>query len=195
MQIRSDMHAPVTHVPHPNQPLPPVKRRELRDVVMRRAGAYLDRCGMNGVDADGRLEIRAAGLSRAELRDLQEGLVKHVARKLNVEQIGGAGVTRLDRVLDVDHPRLSRREAVELLERRGYGFERRLPRAAATVLTDWCGGLPVHVADDADGEAYVLPYAGECSRSTADGAVSVDVARLLQFLMGLERKEDALPPS
>lgn len=186
--------APVAHIPHPNQPLSSVQRREVRDVVMRRASAYLDRRGMTETARDGHIEFDAAGLSRDELSDLQEGLVKHVARKLNVEQIGGACVTRLDRILNADHPRLTSDEAAELLARRGYGLERDLPHAAAAVLTDWCGGLPVHIAHGADGGSYVLPYAGECSRSTADGAVSIDMTRLLQFLMGVERPEDALPP-
>ena len=189
-----DRTAPLAHVSHPNPPLSPVQRREVREVVMRRASAYLDRRGVSETTKGNRIEFVTAGMSRDEVRDLQEGLVKHVARKLTVDQIGGPCVTRLDRVLQSTHPRLTRDEAAELLARRGYPLEAELPAAAAMALTDWCGGLPVHVADDAEGGTYVLPFAGECSRSTSDGAVSLDVARLLQFLMGVESPEDALPP-
>ncbi len=127
------------------------------------------------------IEIEKRGMSLAELCDLQEALVKDVVRHLPAKLIGGANARRLERILAVEHPRLSYREAIRLLGRRGFthAFGDDLDRVAEAALCRHCGDLPVHVThypeslkffnmkldrrDPAVVECvdYILPHAGE----------------------------------
>jgi aspartyl/asparaginyl-tRNA synthetase len=127
------------------------------------------------------IEIEKREMTLDELCDLQEMLVKDVAMHLHADLIGGDNVNRLDRMLHVDHPRLTYREALGVLNRRGFAlaFGDDLDRKAEASLNRYCGGLPVHVtrypeslkffnmkidrADPAVVECvdYILPFSGE----------------------------------
>lgn len=134
-------------------------------------------------------------LIEAERRDLdldglcalQERLLKAAAMDLGADLLGGRHVTRLDRMLRLEFPRVSYREALALLNRRGFAmpFGEDLHRDAEATLSRWFGDLPFFIThlpaalkpfnlqrDPADGAQClsvecILPYAGE----TSDGGV------------------------
>jgi len=160
----------------------------------------------------------ARDLSLVELADLQEDLLKAVAFSLGADLLGGRDVTRLDRMLQVSHPRLTYRKALRILETRGWSipFGDELHPEAEATLTRFCGNLPFMVthlpvgratlgtiADPDDPEVtvsveYILPYSG----ITMEGGVrpgeptragfSLGLGRLLQYLMGLGSVMDTL---
>ncbi|MEN8006547.1 MAG: hypothetical protein ABFS42_05995 [Candidatus Krumholzibacteriota bacterium] len=164
------------------------------------------------------MEASGMGLSLEDLTDLQEDLLKAVALNLGADLLGGRDVTRLDRILHVSHPRITYRQALDILGRRGWSlrFGDELPAEAEAALTRFCGNLPFMVthlpagdesdlalADPEDEEAalsaaYILPYSG----ITMEGAVrpgeppragfSLGLGNLLQYLMGLESVMDTL---
>lgn len=164
------------------------------------------------------LEAEKVDLELEDLLDLQERLLKTVAADLSADLLGGRQVTRLDRMIHNEHPRLTYREALAILERKGWSipFGGDLHAEADATLSRHCGNLPVMVTlypaeakfvnsrlngtDWAVTESfeYILPYAG----LTGDGGVREDspprggfglsIARLLQYLMGLEAVQDAL---
>lgn len=118
---------------------------------------------------------------------LQEDLLKTVARGLSADMLGGRNVTRLDRMIQCELPRLTYREALAILNARGWSmlFGEDLHRDAEATLSRYCGQLPVQVThfpgdlkffnlkndptDHAVTESVetILPYAGE----TMDGGV------------------------
>ncbi|MBE0566365.1 MAG: hypothetical protein IH621_10430 [Krumholzibacteria bacterium] len=134
-------------------------------------------------------------LIEAERRDLdldglcalQERLLKAVALDLGADLLGGRHVTRLDRMLRPEHPRVTYREALAILNRRGFAmpFGEDLHRDAEAALCRWFGDVPFFIThlpaalkpfnarrDPADpaqslSVEYVTPFAGE----TMDGAV------------------------
>jgi asparaginyl-tRNA synthetase len=142
------------------------------------------------------IEIEKRDMNLMELCDLQEELLKDVVRHLPAEQIGGANARRLEPILAVEHPRLTYREAIRLLSRRGFtlAFGGDLDRAAEAALCRHCGDLPVHVthypeslkffnmkldrhdADVVECVDYILPYAGE----TFGGSVREPDLRILR---------------
>ncbi len=153
------------------------------------------------------LDKRLTGFKRveAELRDLsldqlcrfQEELLRTVAADLSADLLGGRQVTRLDRMITLEHPRLTYRRALDILNQRGWSlvFGEELPAEAEASLCRYCGNLPVMVTnlpavqrffttrlDDTDSETtlsmdYILPYGGQ----TMDGAVrETDPARMRQ---------------
>ena len=164
------------------------------------------------------IEAERKDLSLTGLLDLLERLLQTVAADLSAELLGGRQVTRLDRMIHSDHPRLTYREALAILAGKGWSipFGGDLHLGAAATLSRHCGNLPALVthfptgsrhagsrADDDDpatcrSVAYILPYAG----GGVDGGVRADaperagfglsVARVLQYLMGLESVQDAL---
>ena len=93
------------------------------------------------------IEIEKRDLSLTQLCDFQERLLKDVAGTLHADQIGGNNVTRLDRMLRQEHPRLTYREALAALNRRGFtvAFGDDLDQKAEASLIRYCGDLPVHV--------------------------------------------------
>jgi aspartyl/asparaginyl-tRNA synthetase len=164
--------------------------------------------------------IEAAGrdLSLDDLTDLQEDLLKTVAFNLGADLLGGRDVTRLDRMLNVSHPRIKYRQALDILGTRGWSipFGEELHAEAEATLTRFCGNLPFMVThlpvdqtlpvDQADPDsdeasmnvAYILPYSG----ITMEGSVrpgdpnragfSLGLGHLLQYLMGLGSVMDTL---
>ena len=142
------------------------------------------------------IEVARRGMSLDELMTFQEALVKDVARHLSADLLGGCHVTRLDRMINKEHPRLTYREALAALNRRGWSmpFGEDLHRDAEATLSRYCGNLPVHVSRwpaelelfnaklDRDDPAvvesvdYILPYAGE----TISGAVREDDVALMR---------------
>ena len=78
------------------------------------------------------------------LTDLQEDLLKFVARRMGADLLGGRDVTRLDAMLGVSHPRIRYRQALDILGKRGQdlAFGAPLHQEAEATLTRFCGGLP-----------------------------------------------------
>jgi asparaginyl-tRNA synthetase len=127
------------------------------------------------------IEIEKKDMSLDQLMDLQEALVKDVALRLHADLIGGANVTRLDRMVTAEHPRLTYREALRILNAKGFDFAfgDDFGTEAEAALNLHCGGLPVHVTrypeslkffnmkidrDDplvVECVDYILPFSGE----------------------------------
>jgi asparaginyl-tRNA synthetase len=127
------------------------------------------------------IEIEKRDMSLEELCDFQEKLVKEVVSSLKADEIGQANVARLLPVLRSDHPRLTYRDALRILGGRGFAltFGDDLGKEEEEALTDYAGGLPVHVThfpeelkffnmkiDRADFSVvecvdYILPISGE----------------------------------
>jgi len=164
------------------------------------------------------IEVSQQGLSLDALCTLAEKLLKTVARDMSADLLGGLHVTRLDRMINARHQRLTYDEALAVLADKGWDLTagQQLPEAAKATLTRHFGNqpfmlthLPVElklpgVAETPDRPGrcasfqYILPYAG----LTFDGSLrdapqapagfSLDLGRLLQYLMGLERITDTL---
>jgi asparaginyl-tRNA synthetase len=127
------------------------------------------------------IEIERRDMGLEALCDLEERLVKFVAERLSAEDVGGANATRLDRMLRSEHPRLTYREAIAALRRRGFALEfgDDLGREAEAALVHYVGHLPVHVTHFPESLKffnmkvdrndplvvecvdYILPYSGE----------------------------------
>ncbi len=93
------------------------------------------------------IEIEKRDMSLAELCDLQEALVKDVARVVSPDLLGAANMRRLEQVVRAEHPRLTYREAVAVLQKRGFAlaFGDDLERDHEAELNRYAGDLPVHV--------------------------------------------------
>lgn len=152
------------------------------------------------------------------LTDLQEELLKFVARRMGADILGGRDVTRLDAMLGVSHPRIRYRQALEILGKRGQdlAFGEPITMEAEATLTRFCGGLPYMIThlpaslgkpgagpDARDPEVtesveYVLPYAGITMEGIMTGGddplagFSMGLHRLLQYLMGLDSVLDTI---
>lgn len=184
-------------VPDPT-PLPAARCVPVSDAVMRRVRVFLRSEGYleKTEPGSGRIEIRKHGLSGRDIRDGQEKLLKDLCARLHVDLIGSANVTRLDAMLGIEHPRLTYRRAIEILNDRGFGIEFGdvLDREAEKVLVRHCGNLPVHVtgapgSSQSSGECdlYILPFAGGVSRgSAAREGFDLDLKRLLRYVLGRE---------
>ena len=142
-----------------------------------------------------RVEAEMTNLDLDHLCQLQEDLLRSVAADLSADLLGGRQVTRLDRMITLEHPRLTYREALDVLNQRGWSLEfgQLLPAEAEASLVRYCGNLPVFLTnlpaasrffttriDEQDPETtlsvdYILPYAGR----SFDGAVrETDPARM-----------------
>lgn len=158
-------------------------------------------CEDQDPDAGRRLEAVGSGLTAAGLCDLLEELLKISAGHLGADLLGGHHVTRLDRMIHTFHPRLGQTQARDLLAARGavLGADERLDAERAAILSRHFGHLPFFVLDEAGrpgAVGYYLPYAGGAMAGAVagdgTGAFTLDVTRLLQYLMGLESRQDAL---
>jgi len=127
------------------------------------------------------IEIEKKNMSLSELCDFQEKLLKDIITVIHADLVGGDNVTRLDRTFRLEHPRMTYREAIAVLNRRGFSlsFGDDLDREAEASLCRYGGHLPLHVthfpeslkffnmklyrSDPAVVECvdYILPYAGE----------------------------------
>lgn len=127
------------------------------------------------------IEMEKRDMDLDQLCDFQEKLVKSVALSLTAEDLGGMNVTRLDRMIRSNHPRVTYGEALEILRRIGFALEfgDDLGADAEAALVHHCGQLPVHVThypeslkffnmkiDRTDTRVvecvdYILPYSGE----------------------------------
>ncbi len=132
-----------------------------------------------------------------ELCGFQERLLKHISAGLHADLIGGPNATRIDRMLRGAHPRLSYREALAVLNRRGFALEfgDDLDREAQAALVHHCGNLPLQVvyqpagrgffnakvdrSDPAQVECahYILPFAGETLRGSVHEPDAAVLAR------------------
>lgn len=164
------------------------------------------------------IEVSGAGLTRDDICDLAERLLKTVAGNLSADLLGGMHVTRLDHMIQMPHQRLTYTEALAILAAKGWdiAFGDPLPEPAKATLTRHCGNLPflltnLPVGLKLPGAAptpeqpglcesmqYILPYSGlTCDGSVRDavnapGGFSLDLGRLLQYLMGLDDITDTL---
>lgn len=144
-----------------------------------------------------RVEAEMQDLDLDQLCHLQEDLLRTVAADLSADLLGGRQVTRLDRMITLEHPRMTYRQALDILNQRGWSlsFGEELPAEAEASLCRFGGNLPVMVTnlpaslrffttriDDTDSETtlsvdYILPYGGQAF----DGAVrETDPARMQQ---------------
>jgi aspartyl/asparaginyl-tRNA synthetase len=141
------------------------------------------------------LEATRQDLDLDGLCALQERLLKRVAGGLGADLLGGRAVTRLDRLINADLPRLTYREALAVLNDRGWSmpFGEDLHRDAEDTLIRYCGHRPLLVTHlpvalkpfnlrrDPDDAAVtlsaelIMPWAGE----TTDGGVLETDADLL----------------
>jgi len=131
------------------------------------------------------IEAERRGLDLDGLCGLQERLLKTVALDLGADLLGGRHVTRLDRMVGIALPRITYREALAVLNARGFSlrFGEDLHRDVEAALCRYFGETPFFLThlpadlkpfnlrrDPADAAQTVsveliLPYAGE----TTDG--------------------------
>ncbi len=177
-----------------------------------RPGSWCEgRCGRHaatpaGTTAGDTTAIALATRTRSleGLCDFLEWLVKETAGCLHADLIGGANVTRLDRMLHLGHARLGLGEARAILARRGFSLAPGGvpdPEAAAS-LVRYCGLLPVQLTGcgasggpAASGMLYLLPFAGRAGRGVVrrGGAGAVlQVEALLRYFLGQERPRGAV---
>ena len=160
------------------------------------------------------MEAAKADLPLDGLADLQRSLLKAVAADLGADLLGGRDVTRLDRMLRCDHPCFEYDEALAILRAKGWDLQPGQPlhMAARATLLRHCGNLPCQVVHQPrphrlagtaaapepslrESVEYILPYAGVAMEGEVQGgraAFSLDLGRVLQYLMGLEKITDTL---
>lgn len=160
------------------------------------------------------MEAARAGLSLEGVAALQRALLRAVAADLGADLLGGRDVTRLDRMLRCEHPRLEYGEALTVLRAKGWDLAPGEPlhMAAKATLLRHCGNLPCQVvhqprqhllagtaAAPAPAAREAVEYILPCAGATMEGEVvdgraflSLDLGRLLQYLMGLEKITDTL---
>jgi hypothetical protein len=160
------------------------------------------------------MEAARAGLPLDGVAALQQDLLRAVAADLGADLLGGRDVTRLDRMLRYEHPCLEYGQALGVLRAKGWDLAPGEPlhMAAKATLLRHCGNLPCQVVHEprqhrlagtaaapapAPREAvqYILPCAGATMEGeVVDGRafLSLDLGRLLQYLMGLEKITDTL---
>lgn len=169
---------------------------------------------------DRRVLIRAMGSQqdRESLLLIQGILLRFVVENLSADLLGGRQITRLDRVLTCDHPRFEYAQALQILADHGHPVEdgQTLDRQNAADLARFCNnqpvlvhGIPAAMAGPDLGLSaprepevrvggYILPYSGltlvslEYPGPAFRGGFTLDLSRLLQFLMGLEHIEDTV---
>lgn len=160
------------------------------------------------------MEAAHANLPLNDLAAMQQALLKFVAADLGADLLGGRDVTRLDRMLRCAHPCLEYEEAVAVLRDKGWDLQPGQPLhlAAKATLLRHCGNLPCQVIHQprahrlagtaaapapsiCESVEYILPYAGVTMEGEVHGGTatfSLDLGRLLQYLMGLEKVTDTL---
>ena len=162
--------------------------------------------------------VLGADLDQDALIRLERALLEAVVKNLNANLLGGRQITRLDRVLTCEHPRIGYDEAGRILTEHGHPVA---PGASIATedqaaLARLCHNQPVLVteipagladswlqddvqpnADEAH-HACLLPYAGltiigsVLGGDDGRGGFTLNLGRLLQFLMGLESVRDTV---
>jgi asparaginyl-tRNA synthetase len=127
------------------------------------------------------IEIERRGMTLEGLCDFQERLLKDAASVVTLRDAGDANAEHVERMLRVPHPRITYREAIDVLVRRGFAlaFGHDLGRAEEAALIEYAGGLPIHVTHFPEGLKffnmkldrsdpavvecvdYILPLSGE----------------------------------
>ncbi|MBU1698682.1 MAG: hypothetical protein KJ970_04115 [Candidatus Eisenbacteria bacterium] len=92
-------------------------------------------------------ETVRCNMSLNEICDFQETLVKNVASTLTADDVNGENMTRLDRMIRSNHPRITYRDAVGILRRRGFSVEfgYYLGSKYEGALLHYTGYLPIHI--------------------------------------------------
>lgn len=164
------------------------------------------------------IEATRQGQDLDDLCDLAEHLLKTIAGQLSANLLGGLSVTRLDRMINIRHERMTYCQALDILTAKGWDitFGDELPEPAKATLTRHCGNQPFFLThlpvglkmpgaaatpdqpEVCESFHYILP----CSGLTFDGSVragenapagfSLDLGRMLQYLMGLANIADTL---
>jgi len=139
--------------------------------------------------------------SLSDLADLMENLIKTVAASLGADLLGGRHIIRLDRMLSINHPRLTYDQALEIVNRRGFNLKpgETIPSEAMATLTRYVNNLPFILTNQpgtTKNFSYVFPFAGLLGHGAPGKAGSVnftlEVAPLLQYIMGLSSITDAV---
>ena len=127
------------------------------------------------------IEIEKKDMSLEELCDFQESLLKDIVSALTADEIGEHNVERLAPVMESDHPRMTYREALRILNLRGFAlhFGEDLGHREEAAVVDYAGDIPVHIThfpeelkffnmkiDRTDSTVvecvdYILPLSGE----------------------------------
>jgi asparaginyl-tRNA synthetase len=145
------------------------------------------------------IEIERRDMSLEELCDFEENLLKDVASVLTARDVGEMNAARIAHMIESEHPRITYREAIDVLGRRGFTlrFGDDLGREEEAALIAHAGGLPVHIthfpeslkffnmkidrSDPAVVECvdYILPFSGEtCGGSLREPDVEILKRRL-----------------
>ncbi len=161
------------------------------------------------------LGLMGTELDEDALLLLQMSLLEEVVRNLSANLLGGRQITRLDRVLTCGQRRLSYREACEILNDHGHAIEATQamdPRMQAA-LSRLCHNMPLQITEMPhsmvaaglmatavpgelpDYHGILLPYSGltmigyeipgAIEGKFRRGGFTMNLGRLLQFLMGL----------
>ncbi len=119
------------------------------------------------------METVKRDMTLSELCTFQERLLKEVAVSLSADQIGGGNVTRLDRMLRCEHPRMTYRDAMAILSRRGFDLEfgADLDAEAEGALIYHCGNLPIHITHS---PVPIAPHGAKIDRSDSQVVEGVD---------------------
>jgi len=166
--------------------------------------------------------VMGADRDEESLLLLQMSLLENVVRNLSANLLGGRQITRLDRVLTCGHRRLSYTEACAILDEHGHPVEpgESIGPEKQAALSRLCHNMPLQITDlpeamaaqgllanVAPGQApryhgILLPYSGltmiGCEIPAAvegrfpRGGFTLNLGRLLQFLMGLESVLDTV---
>lgn len=196
----------------PGQPLAPARLAQLYQVLEAQWQGFAKDHGLNPAAGHARNEYEFEyefGLPQLTLQrccDLAAAALRCLIGGLSADLIGGANVTRLDRVAAHSHPRLPYRRALRIADGRGWhlGLGEDLPPAAQASLIRFCSLLPVQIlylpgqpqpasaGSATQGFSYLLPWGGEVLRTFlplpgASGRTTCRFQRerLVRFLLGL----------
>jgi hypothetical protein len=139
--------------------------------------------------------------------ELAEHVLKSLLKGFSADLIGGANVTRLDRVLTHEHPRIPYRRALRIVDGRGWHLNLGddLPPAAQASLIRFCGHLPVQVLylpgqpqpasrrPRTQGFTCIVPWGGQVIQAVAPLEDGVQEASLRLRIDGLLRLVLGLP--
>jgi hypothetical protein len=144
-----------------------------------------------------------AGASLDDLADTMETLVKSVVSDLGADLLGGRHIIRLDRMLSLDHHRMTHDQALAIVNQRGFDLKQGEPLSdkALSTLTRYTNNTPFMLMDrthDYQTVTYVFPFSGRLghgmvneNKDSSCASFTLEVAPLLQYVMGLDSINDA----